>query len=280
MPLPDGNALFTLLDVTASQGIEEALRARNETLEETSRRRGDFVARMSYELRVPLTSVAGFAEMLAAGYAGELAPAARDYVDAILRAVDRLQVLIGDALGLSQGELGPPALAVEPLDVAELVRETARIAADAAKAAGIGLGLEVGPESGIVSGDRRRLRRCLDHLLRNALAYTPPGGRVVLACRALGDRAEIVVPDDGVGIPAAECARLLDDGAASALPGADAGDGAGENIGEDGRRLGRGVGLPLARQIAAAHGGALRVDSEPGRGTDVILHLPLIAADA
>jgi len=270
VPLPDGNALFTLLDVTASHGIEEVLRTRNEALEETNQQRGGFVARMSYELRVPLTSIAGFAEMLAGGYAGELAPAARDYVEAILRAVDRLQELIGDALDLSQSEMGALPIASEAIDIGELVRETARLAADSALAAGVKLSIEVSPRSGMVAGDRRRLRRCLDHLVRNALAHTPPDGQVLIRSRELAEWSEIIVSDNGVGIPPEETVYLMEEGGHSALPGS-----------EPARRtrLKRGVGLPLARQLVHAHGGTMRLDSEVGRGTDVIIHLPLVMKD-
>src|SRR5206468_10412822 len=82
VPLPDGNALFTMVDVTDSTRIEAALRERAKALEEADRVKTDFVANMSYELRTPLTSIGGFSEMLAAGYAGKLAPKASDYVGA------------------------------------------------------------------------------------------------------------------------------------------------------------------------------------------------------
>src|SRR3546814_6785927 len=71
VPLPDGNALFTMLDITASRRIDSALRERNEALETADRLKSAFVANLSYEMRPPLTSILGFAEMLVAGYAGK-----------------------------------------------------------------------------------------------------------------------------------------------------------------------------------------------------------------
>ena len=108
VPLPDGNALFTMLDITDSRKVEAALRERTDALEEADRLKTAFVSNMSYELRTPLTSIAGFAEMLAAGYAGELPVSAADYVAAILESVARLSALIDDVLDLTQSDGGAP----------------------------------------------------------------------------------------------------------------------------------------------------------------------------
>src|SRR5207237_1635266 len=80
VPLPDGNALFTMVDVTDSSRIEAALRERTNALEQADRIKTDFVANISYELSTPLTAIGGFAEMLAGGYAGEPGSTATDYV--------------------------------------------------------------------------------------------------------------------------------------------------------------------------------------------------------
>ncbi len=107
VPLPDGNALFTLLDITDSRRIESALRERAEALEAADRIKTAFVANMSYELRTPLTSIGGFAEMMAAGYAGKLPRQAKDYTASILEAVARLATLVDDVLALTSGEAPP-----------------------------------------------------------------------------------------------------------------------------------------------------------------------------
>ncbi len=125
VPLPDGNALFTLVDVTDSNRIEAALRERATALEQADRVKTDFVANMSYELRTPLTSIGGFAEMLAQGYAGALAPAASDYVKAILESVERLSKLIDNVLDLTQGDSVGIALERERVDIAGLCRMAA-----------------------------------------------------------------------------------------------------------------------------------------------------------
>ena len=267
VPLPDGNALFTLLDITASRGIEEALRDRNEALEEANSLKNAFVAGMSYELRVPLTSIAGFAEMLQAGYAGELPEQARDYVGAINTAVGRLSSLIGDALDLTQSEAGSLPIALAPIDLAELVRRTLSLAAEPAKTAGLILAGDIA-DSGVVSGDGRRLTQVLDNLLRNALAYTPPGGRVLVRSRVVEEYAEVVVSDNGPGIPSRERERIFDRLRGGSI---DAADPSGPPAG---------IGLPLARQLVEAHGGELTLLSEVGRGTSVIMRLPLLHAEA
>lgn len=271
VPLPDGNALFTLLDITASHGIEEALRDRNEALEEANRLKTAFVENMSYELRVPLTSIAGFAEMLAGGYAGELNATAQDYVDSILVAVQRLGTLIGDVLDLSQSEVGSLPMHTERVSIGPLVHEAAQAASEDARRAGLSLTVDLPTQSPMVEGDRRRLRQCLDHLLRNAVSYTPPGGQVQVICRSDGENAEVAVVDNGQGIEPDRRARLFEGLDRARLGATREADGS--------RRPGGGIGLPLARQLVEAHGGTLALESEVGQGTRVIVRLPLVPPD-
>jgi signal transduction histidine kinase len=260
VPLPDGNALFTMLDVTDSRRVEAALRDRNEALEEADRVKTAFVSNMSYELRTPLTSIGGFAEMLAGGYAGELAPPARDYVGAILESVARLGALIDNVLDLTQSDSGGLLLAEEEVDLATLCAEAAGELQARAERKKIDFAVEVDASVGSVTGDRKRLGQALGNVLSNAFAYTGEGGRVLLHADGEDGAARIVVSDNGRGIAPAEQARVFDRFHRTA----ESGDG----------EPAVGLGLPLARQFVEAHGGSVELHSEPGEGTAVIIRLP------
>jgi signal transduction histidine kinase len=164
VPLPDGNALFTMVDVTDSSRIESALRERAAALEEADRVKTDFVANVSYELRTPLTSIGGFAELLGGGYAGDLSPKAKDYVAAILESVERLSKLINDVLDLTTGDTRGVALEIERVDIAGLCRSAADAARARAAEKAQKLETEISPAAGHVFGDARRLRESVEHV--------------------------------------------------------------------------------------------------------------------
>src|SRR3546814_17691559 len=114
-----------MLDITDSRRIESALRERNEAREAADRLKSAFVANMSYELRTPLTSILGFAEMLMAGYAGELHGQQGDYIASILDAAGRLQGLIDNILDLAISDAGALKLDIETIDIQALADSTA-----------------------------------------------------------------------------------------------------------------------------------------------------------
>ncbi|MFM9851736.1 MAG: PAS-domain containing protein [Sphingomonadaceae bacterium] len=260
VPLPDGNALFAMLDISDSRKVERVLRDRTEALEEADKVKTAFVANMSYELRTPLTSISGFAEMLAAGLAGPLDPQAQDYVSAILESTMRLGGLVDRVLDLTSSDAGSLPMERKPIELAILALDAARDHQAAADAKAIDFAIEVDPSVGAINGDVRRLRQALDHLLDNALAYTPKGGRILLHARGDKMRAQIVVSDNGPGMDSTEQAAALN--RFSRMTG----DAARDNA--------LGLGLPLAKQFVEAHGGALVLMSEPGEGTAVSIELP------
>ncbi|MFL6741642.1 MAG: ATP-binding protein [Sphingomicrobium sp.] len=261
VPLPDGNALFTMVDVTDSTRIEAALRERATALEAADRIKTDFVANMSYELRTPLTSIGGFAEMLGAGYAGPLSPTAADYVNAMLEAVGRLSKLINDVLDLTTGDSRGVALERERVDLAGLCRSAAETARPRADEKGQKLETQISGTVGYVTGDARRIREAIEHVLNNAIAYTDRKGRVLLEAEGDDERAVIRITDNGSGIAAKDLPRVFNRF---------------DRVVEQGVRgeAALGLGLPLTRQFIEAHGGTVDLQSKKGKGTTVTLTIP------
>jgi signal transduction histidine kinase len=255
-----------MLDVTASRTVEAALRERTDALEEADRLKTAFVSNMSYELRTPLTSIAGFAEMLQGGYAGELPSTASDYVGAILDSVARLGAMIDNVLDLTQSDTGSLLLAEDKLDLAAMCEEVAEAARESADRKGLDFAVEIDKGAGVLIGDRRRLRQALDNILKNAFAYTDRGGRVLLHAAGNRKQAEITISDNGRGIAPAEQARVFDRFHRTAAAAA------GPAEGDDEAALG--LGLPLAKQFIEAHGGSVNLVSEIGQGTTVTIRLP------
>ena len=260
VPLPDGNALFTMVDVTDSTRIEAALRERATGLEEADKVKTDFVAGMSYELRTPLTSIGGFAEMLAQGYAGKLPAAASDYVDAILESVERLAKLIDDVLDLTQGDRRGIVLDRERIDMAGLCRTVAESIEPRAAERKQSFKLAIDPSAGVVIGDSRRLRESLEHVLRNAVAYTQDKGKIGLSASGDDQLVTISVTDNGQGIAPEDQQDVFT--RFHRIGGAGKGDAA------------LGLGLPLTRQFIEAHGGTVGLESAIGKGTVVTMTIP------
>jgi signal transduction histidine kinase len=239
VPLPDGNALFTMLDVTDSRRVERVLRDRADALEAADKVKTAFVANMSYELRTPLTSIGGFAEMLAKGYAGELTGEAKQYVDAILESVGTLGSLVDETLQLTQSEAGLAAVDRETVDVLQMLDRAVAASEEAALAKQIDLATDLHVSVGRVEGDARRLCDAVEKLLASAIADTPANGRVLLHASGTTEGALLVVSDNGPGKAAKGGATVV-----------------------------------AARETVKAHGGALSVMAEAGQGTLVRIDLP------
>ncbi len=126
VPLPDGNGLLTVMDVTNSTKAEEALRERNQALEEADAVKTRFLANMSYEFRTPLTSIGGFAELLQTGVAGELSDQGNEYVSAIIASVERLSQQIESVLDLTQSEAGLLPIATEEVELLGFATQVVR----------------------------------------------------------------------------------------------------------------------------------------------------------
>lgn len=258
VPLPDGNGLLTVLDITDSQMAETALRERNQALEEADAVKTRFLANMSYEFRTPLTSIGGFAELIQSGAAGPVNDQMKEYVEAILASVARLTEQVENVLDLSQSEAGLLPISKERLELLPYVTEIVREREQAISAAGLSLDLRGNP-GGAIEGDRRQLGRAIGQLLDNAIAATGKGGKILVDIARTREGARIVVSDNGPGMTVQELERLQE----------------GLRVLPDGKVERRqGLGIPLARQLVEAHGGTLSLESRKGQGTTAMILLP------
>ena len=259
VPLPDGNGLLTVLDVTASQQAEEALRERNRALEEADAVMTRFLANMSYEFRTPLTSIGGFAELLAQGIAGDLSSQAREYVQAITTSVGKLTEQVENVLDLSQSEAGLMPLRKTKVELLPFIEQIVRKREQAIIGGGLTLDLN-GNANKVVEADRQQLQRAIGHLLDNAITHTPRGGRILIDIAKRRGLNRIAISDNGEGMSQHELARALE----------------GIRMSADGKGIERrhGLGIPLARQLVEAHGGTLELQNRKNAGTTATITLP------
>jgi two-component system phosphate regulon sensor histidine kinase PhoR len=223
--------------------------------------RTEFIANVSHELRTPLTAIRGYLETLSSGALDD-PEHARRFLGIALRHTERLGRLLDDLTDLSNIELGRVRLTIAPIPVDAAVESAIAIVAPRAEAGQVTLERQVPADLSPVRADHDRLVQILINLVDNAVKYTPPGGRVRVRAERAGDRVLVSVEDTGIGIPAGDLPRVTErfyrvDRARSRELG------------------GTGLGLAIVKHLVLAHGGELRIESEPGRGTSVRFALPV-----
>ena len=254
-PLPDGATLICWDDVTDSRRIEEALRERAEALETSERIKTEFVEHVSYQLRTPLTTINGYADMLAQGFAGALSDRQKEPMAAIQMAAEHLAKLVDDILDVAAIDAGQLELDLGDVDVADVAREAAELIQARADHHSIKLGVDVEGASGLIRADRNRIKQVAMNLLSNAIRHVQTGGEVTIGARRSEDQLTLWVADDGEGIAPEKQATVF------------------ERFSR-GERGGAGLGLSLVKEIAQLHGGWVELQSEPGKGTKVSCHFP------
>src|SRR5690606_33349542 len=231
--------------------------------EAANRAKTEFLANMSHELRTPLNAIMGFSEVISLEVLGPIGHKRyREYAEDILASSRHLLQLINDILDIAKIEAGKLEMDEDELDVGELLADAERFVGKTAERAGLGLTIE-GPASTVrVHGDERRLRQILLNLLSNAIKFTPAGGSVELSVRLTADGGvNFVVRDSGIGIAPEEIERAM-------APFSQVETGLAR------RYDGTGLGLPLSKALVEMHDGQLTLESEPGVGTVVTVHLP------
>jgi signal transduction histidine kinase len=252
LPLPDGNTLLSYLDVTDTIRVENALRERTDALEAASRLKSEFLANVSYELRTPLTSITGYAEMLTGNYAGELAPRQHEYASNILESAQAFTRLVDDILDLATIEAGYMELDTSTVDIHALLQSVLTLQQAQARNLGLRLEFDCPATIGTIPGDERRLKQVMFSLVSNALKFTPAGGAVTVAARREAERLALTVSDTGIGVAAEDQARIFEKFERGTT-----------------RQSGAGLGLALVKSFIELHGGTVELRSSPGEGTIV-----------
>jgi len=227
----------------------------------SARMRDELFASVSHELRTPLTSIIGYTELLVDMGEQAVSEQAARLIAVIERNAERELRLVEDLLTLAA--LGAATLTVQPAptDLGPLAEEVVRAHAAVAREAGVELRHETRAEA-CVRGDAHRLQQVVRNLVGNALKFTATGGVVTVTTSADGAHGVLVVEDQGVGIATEELPRLFEGlyrgahAVSAHLPGA-------------------GLGLPIVKGIVDAHGGEVDVESRRGRGTRVLVRIPL-----
>ena len=262
VPLPDGGVLITYSDVTDTMRVENALREKNAALEAAEKLKLDFLSNVSYQLRTPLNAIMGFNEILDQEYFGPLNKRQKGYTRDVKKASENLLNLINDILDLSTIEAGYMTLNKESIKIKDMLEGLVKLVGDWAQKEKIEIILSCPKTIGTIKADKTRLKQALINLIRNALTYTPEGGKITIQAKRKKTGLEITVSDTGIGISKEDQNRIMEP-----FERAHSGE-------QGGGRSGAGLGLSLVKNIITLHGGSIDLLSAPGKGTSITLFLP------
>ena len=267
--LRDGIAKMAAGDLSARVNVRgknefgelaAAFNSMSERIELLDKSRSQFVSNASHELKTPLSTMKILIESLL--YQDPMDPGmTKEFLGDINKEIDRLSRIVSDLLTLVNIDSGGMKLKLADLDLNGLLQEQVRRLAPLARENGIELDCAA-KETMEVNGDALKLQQVVYNIIDNAIKYTPRGGSVTATISRQGKKALLTIQDTGIGIPAEDLPHIFDrfyrvDKARSRETG------------------GTGLGLSIVRQIVQLHGGDIRAESEPGKGTAFIVELPL-----
>jgi signal transduction histidine kinase len=245
--------------------MQRVLSERNEALEAADRLKSDFIQHVSYELRSPLTSIIGFAEMLSDETVGGLNPTQREYMDHIASSSSSLLAIINDILDLATVDAGIMSLDIRETDVAAVAASAVEGLRDRLNEQKIELKIAIPKDIGTFHVDEQRVRQILFNLVSNAIRFSNAGGHIRLEGAKRANSVVFTVTDDGVGIPDEIMPSIFQPFEAHA---------------SQGRRRGAGLGLSIVKSLVELHGGEVEIRSAENRGTTAIVRLPVVPAAA
>lgn len=245
---------------------EVDLRESAETLRDAIRGKDEFIATVSHELRTPMTSILGWARMLALGGLDESLH--REALDSIERSIRSQAKLIEDLLDDARIASGKLQLDRRPLDLSAVVAQAVTLIRPVAEVKQIALSIDAAPDRYEAEGDPVRIQQIIGNIVGNAIKFTPENGRIAVRLRRDGSAALIEISDTGRGISSSLLPHVFDRFRQATRP-------------RDDRQGGLGLGLAIARELVEMHGGSIHADSEgDGKGATFTVRLPLRDAAA
>jgi two-component system cell cycle sensor histidine kinase PleC len=258
--------MATVSDLRASQQrtaeLAEKYAAEKTRAEEANQAKSKFLANMSHELRTPLNAIIGFSEIMETGMFGPLgAEKYREYCSDIHGSGQYLLDVINDILDMSKIEAGRIRLDFEDLDLDSLLNESMRVVSARAQEKRLEVSSRISPDLHL-RADRRAIKQVALNLLSNAVKFTPAGGRITVRGRTSSECIVLGIADSGIGIARDALAKL------------------GRPFEQVESQLtkshqGSGLGLAIAKSLVELHGGCMRIRSRLGKGTLVVVRLPL-----
>jgi PAS domain S-box-containing protein len=232
-------------DISTRKAAQEDLRLARE----------EFIAILTHDLKAPLASILGFADLLERSIDSEKQKAEHSYLSMIHYSGDIMLNLINNIVGASRIESGRLSFSFAIFPLEDLLEELRRVFYPLAAKQNITLDFSC-PAGVRVNGDREKLRQVFHNLISNALRYTPRYKTISIRARSEGGRVHIAVADTGRGIPEAEQKKLFQ-----------------KFVQVKGERKGTGLGLFIVRVVIEGHGSDVRLESEPGKGTTFFFSL-------
>ncbi|WP_168201668.1 sensor histidine kinase [Phreatobacter aquaticus] len=230
--------------------------------EEANQAKSEFLANMSHELRTPLNAIIGFSEILKEGHFGPIGVSKYgEYARDIYDSGHFLLSVIDDILDMSKIEAGRLKLQPCPTRLEDMLDEAMRVVAKMASDKQIIIEAEI-PEGMEILADRRAIKQIAINLLSNAVKFTPVGGMVSVRARKARGVVALAIEDTGIGIPRHAIRNL-------GKPFEQVQSQFSKN------HKGSGLGLAIAKSLAEMHGGSLKIRSTEGRGTTVVVRLPI-----
>ncbi len=234
--------------------LSDSINNMAEALATTEAMKNEFISSVSHELRTPLTAIKGWAETLSYDVDKETISKG---VRVIRNETERLSEMVEELLDFSRMQSGKFSLRIEKMDLLAELGDAVLIYAEKARRENIRIIYNEPEMLPFVNGDRNRIRQVFINIIDNAIKYSNPGSVITIGAEAVKNKIQVLIADNGVGISKQDLPRVKT-----------------KFFKANQTRRGSGIGLAVADEIITMHGGYLRIDSELGKGTSVLITLP------